>query len=76
MGGLLNPLPGFAALVMGLILWKNDDLRHPWLVAVCLAAGIGMQYFGDSYSLTWIAGLLLNVLNAIALLFRWKLSAL
>ena len=72
--GLLFLLPSIASLTLFMLLWRNDLLRHPWVVGVSCAIGLILQFLGGQYVGVWLAGLLVNVGIAVYLSIRLKLS--
>jgi hypothetical protein len=63
-----------ASVVLFIILWRTDLLPQPYVVGGCVVVGVAVQLLAPSYSLPWLAGLLLNAVVAIYMAIRLKLS--
>ena len=73
MMGFLAFVPGFVVVVLFIVLWMTDFLPRPRLVGACGAVGLGLQFLGTSDAVS-LAGLLINVVLAVYLVIRFKLS--
>ena len=69
---MLFLLPGVLSIVLLAFLWKSGDVGHPFLIAGWCLLGIGLQVISDFGSLSWLAGLLMNVGAAIYMFIRLK----
>jgi hypothetical protein len=73
MMGFLALVPGLVIVVLFIVLWMTDFLPHPRVVGACGAIGLGLQFLGRSEVVS-LAGLLINVVLAVYLVIRFKLS--
>jgi hypothetical protein len=71
---MLFLVPGVASVVLLVLMWRGGFLSRPGLVAVWCAGGLALQFFGATFSPAWVAGLLINVVVAIYLSIRLKLT--
>jgi hypothetical protein len=72
--GYLFLLPPVAAIVLFVVLWQSDLLRHPWLVAAWILAGLLLQFVFGGGMFVWLTGLLVNGAVAFYLSVRLNLS--
>ncbi len=67
-------IPPVASVVLFILLWWANLLRHPLRTGVCVAVGVLAQFLAPGFSAAWVIGLLINVGMGVCLSVRLKME--